>query len=116
MKFKPHPILPELVALLDKHKASISYTRMDDGIHVHVDGNSNDIGLEVFSGWACQDFGLDDLREAAAGCLAPEAALLDAMTGMKEEDRMAIFTRLRDRFCSQCGSSSGWSCNCTRDE
>lgn len=60
-----------------------------------------------------------DEPTAAQKAAAIEAALttlLAAMTDMKDEDRMTIFTRLRDRFCNQCGSDAGWRCNCMHDE
>lgn len=44
------------------------------------------------------------------------AALLAAMSTMKDEDRMGIFTRLQDLYCTQCGSDYGWHCTCMRDE
>jgi hypothetical protein len=67
VKFTPHPIIPDLLALLEKHNASVFHHGNGSGICISVNG------VEVFEG-----FDGGDLKAAAAQC--PPATTTETVT------------------------------------
>ena len=111
VKFNPHPIIPQLLALLEKHNAGVHHHGNGSGIVVTVNG------VEVFEGFTGAD-----LKAAAAQCQhspADDSALASAralIVAAKDDDRVKILSLLGEGYCLHCGSSDGQMCYCRNDQ